>query len=216
MTNEEAKKMLEAKLKCLIAETSGTNHDCNMRLCDGCSLNYEQGNMGEQKQALDMAIKALEQQPSEPRTNLAETSQDCISIEPIQWYSQNKDGYLVKGAYSKDEAYVKLTDVYEKIRISEDCISREEVQDLISRWLSDYLLDETREALETINYKVGDMPSVYPERPKGKWLHIYKSDIACECSVCHIQMPITEYFHYCPNCGANMFGGGENEDRKSL
>lgn len=45
----------------------------------------------------------------------------------------------------------------------EDCISREEVQDLISRWLSDYLLDETREALETINYKVGDMPSVTPK-----------------------------------------------------
>ena len=46
---------------------------------------------------------------------------------------------------------------------SQDCISREEVQDLISRWLSDYLLDETREALETINYKVGDMPSVTPK-----------------------------------------------------
>lgn len=50
-----------------------------------------------------------------------ETSRDCISIEPIQWYSQNKDGYLVKGAYSKEEAYVKLTDVYENIRTSEDC-----------------------------------------------------------------------------------------------
>ena len=62
MTNEEAKKMLKAKLECLKNETSGINHDCNMRLCDGCSLNYEQGNMGEQKEALDMAIKALEQQ----------------------------------------------------------------------------------------------------------------------------------------------------------
>lgn len=61
MTNEEAKKMLEAKLKCFIAETSGTNHDCNMRLCDECALNYEQGNMGEQKKALDLAIKALDQ-----------------------------------------------------------------------------------------------------------------------------------------------------------
>ncbi len=60
MTNEEAKKMLEAKLKCFIAETSGTNHDCNMRLCDGCALNYEQGNMGEQKEALEIAINALE------------------------------------------------------------------------------------------------------------------------------------------------------------
>lgn len=61
MTNEEAKKMLKAKLECFKNETSGINHDCNMRLCDGCSLNYEQGNMGEQKEALDMAIKALEQ-----------------------------------------------------------------------------------------------------------------------------------------------------------
>lgn len=63
MTNEEAKKMLKAKLECLKNETSGINHDCNMRLCDGCSLNYEQGNMGEQKEALEMAIQALEQQP---------------------------------------------------------------------------------------------------------------------------------------------------------
>lgn len=77
MTNEEAKKMLEAKLKCLIAETSGTNYDCNMRLCDGCSLNYEQGNMGEQKQALDMAIKALEQ-PSV--TAFADKCRECGKI----------------------------------------------------------------------------------------------------------------------------------------
>ena len=61
MTNKEAKKMLKAKLECLKNETSGINHDCNMRLCDGCSLNYEQGNMGEQKEALDMATKLLEQ-----------------------------------------------------------------------------------------------------------------------------------------------------------
>ena len=42
MTNEQAKKMLKAKLE--------------------CPLCYEQGNMGEQKEALDLAIKALEQQ----------------------------------------------------------------------------------------------------------------------------------------------------------
>jgi hypothetical protein len=61
MTNEEAKKMLKAKLECFKNETSGINHDCNMRLCDGCSLNYEQGNMGEQKETLETAIKVLEQ-----------------------------------------------------------------------------------------------------------------------------------------------------------
>ncbi len=60
MTKEEAKKMLKAKLECLKRETSGTDIDCNYRNCDECNLCYEQGNMGEQKEALDMAIKALE------------------------------------------------------------------------------------------------------------------------------------------------------------
>jgi hypothetical protein len=59
MTNEEAKKMLKAKLECLKNETSGINYGCNMRLCEGCSLNYEQGNIGEQKEALELAIEAL-------------------------------------------------------------------------------------------------------------------------------------------------------------
>lgn len=60
MTNEEAKKKLEAKLVCFNNDISGINYGCNMQLCDGCSLNYEQGNMGEQKDALYLAIKALE------------------------------------------------------------------------------------------------------------------------------------------------------------
>lgn len=41
-------------------------------------------------------------------------------------------------------------------------------------------------------------------RPHGKWLHPYKIDIACECSNCCMQMPITDYFNFCPNCGADM------------
>ena len=63
MTNEQAKKMLKAKLECLKRETSVTDFECNHNNCDECSLCYEQGTMGEQKEALDMAIKALEQQP---------------------------------------------------------------------------------------------------------------------------------------------------------
>lgn len=59
MTNEEAKKMLKAKLECLKRETSGTDFDCNQCNCDECPLNYEQGNMGEQKEALDIGIKSI-------------------------------------------------------------------------------------------------------------------------------------------------------------
>ena len=69
MTNEQAKNMLKAKLECLKHETSGFYGDCNRCNCDECSLNYEQGNMGEQKKALEIAIKVLERHPCE----------DCIS-----------------------------------------------------------------------------------------------------------------------------------------
>ena len=72
MTNEQAKNMLKAKLECLKRETSGTDFDCNNSNCDECSLCYEQGNMGEQKEALDMAIKALERQPCEDVISRAE------------------------------------------------------------------------------------------------------------------------------------------------
>ena len=46
-----------------------------------------------------------------------------------------------------------------------DCVRREEVHDLLATWLSDYLTDETRDALETIDGKVADLPSVTPSKP---------------------------------------------------
>lgn len=102
MTNEQAKKMLKAKLECLKNETSGINHDCNMRLCDGCSLNYEQGNMGEQKEALDMAIKALEQQPSE----------DCISrAEALKAIEKEKQGWEGAERYAIDECHTRIAEL---------------------------------------------------------------------------------------------------------
>ena len=106
MTNEEAKKMLEAKLKCLIAETSGTNHDCNMRLCDGCSLNYEQGNMGEQKQALDMAIKAL-------GIELLTDAEQRIFLKAIQ--REREVCQKVDDEYSDNDSRVSLVKVCNSI-----------------------------------------------------------------------------------------------------
>jgi hypothetical protein len=160
MTNKEAIKMIKAELECRNRQASGTDRDCIHNNCEECHLLYEQGAEGEQKEALDMAIKALEQEPCE------------------------------------------------------DCISRQAVQDLINTWLTDYLTEETREALEVINGKVGDMPSVQPTRPKGKWIPYYDrwGDVITivshfKCSVCG------EYDYdkdkFCPNCGADMRGEAE-------
>lgn len=60
MTYNEAKKLLLAKLTCMIRETSGTYSDCNNHNCDECNLCYEQGNMGNQKEALKVAMNALD------------------------------------------------------------------------------------------------------------------------------------------------------------
>ena len=59
MTIDECVKMLIAKEKCIERETSGTDTDCNYHNCDKCSLCYEQGNMGEQKEALRFAVDTM-------------------------------------------------------------------------------------------------------------------------------------------------------------
>ena len=171
--------------------------------------------IAKREREIDKYIKeldALEQQPCE----------DCVSRQAVldvinfedEWLfdakSHNADTKIAFSAIkSKISELPSVTPRRDLAETSQDCISREEVQDLISRWLSDYLLDETREALETINYKVGDMPSVTPQRKRGKWIVI-----SCEptdifkCSECG--MRVINPYRYCPMCGSYN-GGGEDE-----
>ena len=88
MTREEARNMLVAKMICLTRETSGTDEECISHNCENCGLNYEQGNMGEQKEALKMAIKSLEAEPCE----------DCISREEAKnLFWNGTEGYDYRG-----------------------------------------------------------------------------------------------------------------------
>lgn len=59
MSIDDCAKMLIAKEKCMSRETSGTDTDCNSHNCDECSLCYEQGTMGEQKEALKFAVDTM-------------------------------------------------------------------------------------------------------------------------------------------------------------
>ena len=46
--------------------------------------------------------------------------------------------------------------------------------------------------------------------PHGRWImHDDEWGLSCECSVCHIETCGDS--PYCPNCGAKMDGGKENE-----
>lgn len=59
MTIDKCVNMLMAKEKCMERETSGTDTDCNFHNCDDCSLCYEQGTTGEQKEALRFAVDII-------------------------------------------------------------------------------------------------------------------------------------------------------------
>ena len=74
--------------------------------------------------------------------------------------------------------------------------------------------DELKKALD---YDRGQYDKGYAdarkmyERLHGEWLDIYSSHIAYKCSCCERQMPITDFFNYCPNCGAYMRKAAEND-----
>lgn len=126
--------------------------------------------------------------------------------------------YAVSGLVRRidEEDWIRVSEVKHSINevptVSQDCseckrfdfpyvtinveFTEEEKQEIIEKVQKGFLVLSDEEA------------SV---RPQGEWLHPYITNIACECSNCHIQMPITDYFNFCPNCGARMKGGAENE-----
>ena len=70
MNENEAKDIVRAKLKCMELELLACIEKGCDRKCDDCDYNYAQGNMGKQKEALSVAIQALEKQiPKKPKTD---------------------------------------------------------------------------------------------------------------------------------------------------
>lgn len=62
MTKQEAINRLQARRDCIEKWCHGCYEECNKDLCDECDLNYAQGNMGEQRLALTIAIEALKRE----------------------------------------------------------------------------------------------------------------------------------------------------------
>ena len=63
MTDSEAKGFIHGKLDCMNECGVFNREDIEKKdLCDNCEYCYSQGNFGEQKEAFQMAINALEKQ----------------------------------------------------------------------------------------------------------------------------------------------------------
>ena len=98
----------------------------------------------------------------------------------------------------------------------EDAVSRQDVDAYIAKLMSGYLYDEERTRLEEFSAYLWELPSVTPERLKGTWKVFtdINADRRYSCSICNnyiIKLREDEReFNYCPNCGAEMSGGGED------
>lgn len=110
MTESEAKGFVQGKLDCMNKcdifnkEDKHRNNECE--LCDYC---YSQGNFGEQKEAFEVSIKALEKQiPKRPNKNFEKFSG--------VWCSCGK--YLGKGYFVDKQSY--CTDCGQKLDWSDE------------------------------------------------------------------------------------------------
>lgn len=152
--------------------------------------------------SLDMAIEALEAEPYK--------GEEVITV---------KDGTL-KMVYGRfviyDREFLKTHFNTTEAKIygepCEDCISRQAAIDAM------FALCDTGETLaenkwrdnphiDAITDELEKLPSVKPERKKGKWVHMVGF---WECDQCHAEytdMPTCmgeALYDYCPYCGAEM------------
>ena len=96
----------------------------------------------------------------------------------------------------------------------DDAVSRQrllnDLKELIAAWKKYPVMAEQIKGVETAIGYVETIPSVTPERKKGKWINnIHDLPI---CDQCGYMTPYDrviddyEYGNFCPNCGADMRG----------
>lgn len=113
--------------------------------------------------------------------------------------------FVVEKEYYSDDVEEALDRAIEAIEAqpSEDCISRQQALDCFEQ-------TNTRQGAK---YAIETLPSVTPQRPKGKWIPapmiVYGYPLNCTCSECGKKVINTDNF--CPSCGSYN-GGGEDAD----
>lgn len=152
-----------------------------------------------------------------------ETSEDCISRQAvIEHICESKECYKeeCKGRTLRrcpdlqwvfdlpsvqPNALERVDSALERVG---DAVSREAVENTINEW-RDLHENHSQLHLYYLNERIRKLPSVLPQRKQGRW--IKRDDIitASFCSECSNGW--TWETAYCPNCGAEMSGGGEDD-----
>ena len=137
-----------------------------------------------------------------------------MTAEEVITYLEQADTTVYKEIKTKTAEALEIAIKALKQQPSEDCISREEVKELVVKEFVNPQdgMEEWRNAVndvvEEILHNIETMPSVTPERPKGKWtrdLRMWFTRFSCSnCGkFCDFD------YLYCPNCGADMRGAND-------
>ena len=195
-------------------------------------------------QALNVAIKALEQQQDVHDTCIEDypTCTECEHYDSEKHYCPRfcqvikdtlaearpcEDTEVIKvskGAvkarqgrfviydvdWLKENFYTTEEKIYGQPKQScADAVSRVAVLMEVDKYLCGVPFDE-----KGIDEVIKELPSVTPQRPKGKWIMNSDYPDRLICDKCNAQFDVwhweSKQMHYCPNCGAEMSGGGED------
>lgn len=145
------------------------------------------------QEAIEIAIKALEQEPCIQEKQANADKIDAVYI----------DGF--KAGYSQARFDLEQEPC-------EDAVSREDaLMALTGEWT-----ESTDELIHRFIKRIKNLPSVNPQPKTGRWIKRESEIVLFECSVCkdgYIDQPTCmgePMFKYCPCCGAKM---AESEDK---
>ena len=159
--------------------------------------------------------------------NAQRTIIDALEAQPTDAVSrQDVDAYIAKlmSGYLYDEERTRLEEFSAYLwelpfvtprtnlaKTSQDCISREAVlEGLANMAKAKAKSDAQKSMMGRCMFFVEQLPSVTPQRPKGKWIEIFVETPndpynygfkAHKCSKCEYR-PL-QISNYCPNCGAD-------------
>ena len=126
MTESEAKGFIQGKLDCMKkCDLFNKEDNTSDNDCDNCEYCYSQGNFGEQKEAFQMAIQALEKQiPKKIDKTEITLSKRKFATELKQLVHQKcvEINHYVSGCNSPF-SYLQIADVQESLRDIENTLN---------------------------------------------------------------------------------------------
>ena len=163
----------------------------------------------ELNEALDVAIKALEQEPYED---------EYIKVpkKALKYRTAGMVAYNVE--WLKDHFDLERAVICGAQQPCDNAVSRQAGIDIIDRWLScDDYNEAERHIMRAMQSVLYDLPPVTPQPKIGHWIFDDECKEHGHCSRCgygSVDLVDGDSHNYCRNCGARMVESQERSDKE--